>query len=111
MSIMDDFPNAGYARRVGGSAPGRLNGAPGGPPCPTCGSRNSAVIDSRKIEGGQKRRRKCMERESCPRWNTYETNIDPESLKAPEISKLDQSRIIRLAEVAAALKKSLKIED
>jgi len=111
MSFTDDFPDAGFRRRTG-PTPGRFNGAPGGPPCPTCGSRNSAVTDSRPIEtsgGGQKRRRKCLSSDKCPRWNTFETNIDPATLEKPKLSKLDQSRVTRIIETADALRKSLDI--
>ena len=112
MGFSDDFSDFGHGRRSYRSGPpaGRARGASGGPPCPTCGSRNNAVIDSRPFEGGQRRRRKCMEKDSCARWNTYETNTDPELLKAPDLSTLDKSRIIRLAETSAALAKSLKLD-
>jgi hypothetical protein len=113
MSIDDQFSEFGHSRTPykRGPAAGRANGAPGGPPCPTCGSRNSAVVDSRPTDdGGQKRRRRCMASDNCARWNTWETNVDPEFLKAPDITVLDKNRIARLAQTAVALAKSLKIE-
>ena len=115
MSILDDFPDAGHSRRYLGNRGGPMKGAPGGPPCPTCGTRNTAVVDSRPIDGGQKRRRRCLERDACPRWNTVEYNgepgaVGPSTVMSQELGKLDQTRILRIIETAQALKKSLKIK-
>lgn len=107
MGITDDFPDFGHSRR--GPPPGRSTGPAGGPPCPTCGSRNNAVIDSRPFEGGQRRRRKCLATSKCERWNTWETNVDPDLLKRPDLNKMDKSRILRIIETADALRKSLGI--
>lgn len=115
MSLEDEFPFAGYRKSAAyGRGPRqdrKFNGSPGGPPCPTCGSRNSIVVDSRSFEGGQRRRRKCQDSEKCVRWSTYETNVDPELLKAPDLSTLDKNRILRASETLEALKKSLNLKD
>lgn len=108
MGISDDFADFDSIRRRGPSK-GYATGPSGGPPCPTCGSRNSAVVDSRPFDGGQRRRRRCMQTDKCERWNTYETNVDPATLTKPELSKLDKSRVLRIIETADALRKSLDI--
>lgn len=108
MSILDEFPDNGYGRSFRKPAP-KAKGVSSGPPCPTCGSRNTMVIDSRPIENGQRRRRRCMDLDSCARWNTWETNVDPELMKAPDLSDLNKNRVLRLMETSAALAKSLKL--
>lgn len=107
MSIDDQFSDFGHQRNRFSPRKGQLNGPVGGPPCPTCGSRNTAVIDSRPMEGGQKRRRKCLESDKCGRFNTFETTIDPADFKKPDVSTLDKSRIIQISAMAEALKQSL----
>lgn len=107
MGISDDFSDFGHSRRP--FRPTRPVGPAGGPPCPTCGTRNTAVIDSRPTPLGQKRRRRCLEKDSCPRWNTIELNGEPDQFTKPELSTLDKSRIIRILETADALRSSLKI--
>lgn len=112
MYIEDDFPGFGFDRRHRGRNGGPTRSSVGGPPCPTCGTRNTAVTDSRPIEGGQKRRRRCLEREACPRWNTVEYNGEPGQIGQTvpqELSKTDQNRVLRIIETADALRKSLKI--
>lgn len=115
MSLEDDFPYAGYKSSRpygrGPSSPRKATSSIGGPPCPTCGSRNSTVVDSRVFDGGQRRRRKCNANSSCERWNTYETNLSPEELKQPELSVLDKNRIIRSAASLQALMKSLDLKE
>lgn len=107
MSIDDQFSEFARERRTFGPRRGQLQGPVGGPPCPVCGSRNTAVIDSRPMEGGQKRRRKCLENDKCGRFNTFETTIDPADFKKPDVSTLDKSRIIQIVKMAEALKQSL----
>ena len=115
MSLEDEFPYAGYQRSRsygrGTSSTRKGPGLTGGPPCPTCGSRNSTVVDSRVFDGGQRRRRKCNANSSCERWNTYETNVNPETLKKPELTVLDKNRIIRSAASLQALMKSLDLKE
>lgn len=112
MSIMDesfgDYDSQAPIRRSG-PPKSRAMGSSGGPPCPTCGTRNTSVIDSRPTEKGQRRRRKCNERSACPRWSTIELNGTEDDFKTPEISSADKNRVLRILEVADALRASLKI--
>lgn len=112
MSIEDQFPGFGHPTGRGyrtGPPAGKGKGPSGGPPCPTCGTRNTSVLDSRPTETGQRRRRKCNERGSCPRWSTIELNGTEDDYKTPEISTTDKNRVLRILEVADALRASLKI--
>ena len=111
MSIIDEFPNAGYKTSTYGRS-GTHNKHPKGslgPPCPTCGSGKSIIIETRLEKGIVRRRRKCSEYDSCVRWNTYESAINPIDFKYPELSTLDKNRIIRSSEALQALVKSLKL--
>jgi len=112
MSIMDES-FGGYESQPSKSTnhpqKGRFMGPAGGPPCPTCGTRNTSVIDSRPTDKGQRRRRKCNELDSCARWSTIELNGTEDDYKTPEISVADKNRVLRILEVADALRASLKI--
>lgn len=109
MSFKDDFRDTNYSKSSHHPYKGKSYGSSGGPACPTCGGRNSTVLDSRAIPNGQRRRRDCMSGKKCPRWTTYETNFDPATL-TPDLSLADKNRILRIIEVADALRASLKID-
>lgn len=111
MSILDDFPNAGYKTSTYGRSFNQKdsNKRSHSPPCPTCGSRKSIVVETRSEGEFVRRRRKCSERDSCQRWNTYESSINPKDFKAPDLTVLDKNRIIRSSEALQALVKSLNL--
>lgn len=107
MSFLDDFDDFGQ----GGGSFKRTGRGPGrrasfaGPCCPACSKDRSNVIETRPAPAGTRRRRKCLECEH--RWTTYEVNYNPDELSV--VSKEDKVRIIRLAEIADAVRKSLKL--
>lgn len=111
MSFFDDFGDD-FGHGPGGSWRDKAKRGPGrrtsfaGPACPSCGHDHSHVRETRPVTaGGTRRRRVCSKCDH--RWTTYEVNYNPADLSV--LGKDDQSRIIRLAEVADALRRSLKL--